>query len=413
MPQGAGVIEYRGRRGVVWKIKYRDASGRQIKETLGRAADGWNRRKAASELRARLTDVERDGYRKVVAVRFAALAEGWVDEHADARGLKRSTREAYKTIVDRHLVPAFGPLRLEDITVERIERYLAAKRRTGLAPATLHRQLATLSLLFATAQRRGLVRANPVPLVERPKAKRQRWRILAPSEVNAVERTFAELIANAANDHQRDDLRVARLLFITMMATGIRRGEALGLRWHSVSLADPAGPALRVEETWVRSAVDSPKSSAGERTIALGSRLASELFDYRAWTPFQGEDERVFSNPRTGNPFGARRYADLLREALRRASVEGRVRPFHDLRHSSITNAAAAGTPPEALMARAGHSDYATTRRYVDLAGERFREEADRLERRLWGQRGTKNGYQIAPSSPAEATNEAASPLAD
>ena len=64
-------------------------------------------------------------------------------------------------------------------------------------------------------------------------------------------------------------------------------------------------------------------------------------------------------------------------------------------------------------MARAGHSDYATTRRYVDLAGERFREEADRLERRLWGQRGTKNGYQIALSSPTEATKEAASALAD
>jgi integrase len=61
------------------------------------------------------------------------------------------------------------------------------------------------------------------------------------------------------------------------------------------------------------------------------------------------------------------------------------MRPFHDARHSSITNAAAAGTAPEALMARAGHSDIATTQLYVDLAGERFRPEAERLERRLWG----------------------------
>jgi hypothetical protein len=44
-------------------------------------------------------------------------------------------------------------------------------------------------------------------------------------------------------------------------------------------------------------------------------------------------------------------------------------------------------------MARAGHSAYGTTRRYVDLAGERFREEVDRLERRLWGESGTKNRY--------------------
>jgi hypothetical protein len=54
------------------------------------------------------------------------------------------------------------------------------------------------------------------------------------------------------------------------------------------------------------------------------------------------------------------------------------------------------GTPPEALMARAGHSDYATTRSYVDLAGERLREEADRLEERLWGANGAKSRYEMA-----------------
>jgi integrase len=54
------------------------------------------------------------------------------------------------------------------------------------------------------------------------------------------------------------------------------------------------------------------------------------------------------------------------------------VRPFHDVRHTSITNAAAAGTPPAALMSRAGHSDFKTTQLYIDLAGETFREEADR-----------------------------------
>jgi integrase len=72
-----------------------------------------------------------------------------------------------------------------------------------------------------------------------------------------------------------------------------------------------------------------------------------------------------------------------------KAGIEGDVRPAHDLRHSSITNAAAAGTKPEALMSRAGHASYSTTRRYIDLAGEQFREEAERLEERLWGQSST------------------------
>jgi len=44
-----------------------------------------------------------------------------------------------------------------------------------------------------------------------------------------------------------------------------------------------------------------------------------------------------------------------------------------------------------ALMACAGHSDYKTTQGYIDLAGETFREEADRLEQRLWGGSSTNN----------------------
>jgi integrase len=82
--------------------------------------------------------------------------------------------------------------------------------------------------------------------------------------------------------------------------------------------------------------------------------------------------------------------------------VEGAIRPCHDLRHSSITNGAAAGTPPEALMTRSGHSDYATTRRYIDLAGERFRPEAERLEERLWGGTGTRYRYRVEASQPEE-----------
>ncbi len=49
-------------------------------------------------------------------------------------------------------------------------------------------------------------------------------------------------------------------------------------------------------------------------------------------------------------------------------------------------------------MARAGHSDFKTTQGYIDLAGETFRNEADLLERRLWGETGTKFGYKVGGS---------------
>src|SRR5829696_2351740 len=91
--------------------------------------------------------------------------------------------------------------------------------------------------------------------------------------------------------------------------------------------------------------------------------------------------------PADGGVLDDRRYAITLRLALASAGITDYVRPFHDGRHTSITNAAAAGMSAPALMARAGHSDFKTTQGYIDLTGETFREEADLLDARLFGQK--------------------------
>jgi hypothetical protein len=51
--------------------------------------------------------------------------------------------------------------------------------------------------------------------------------------------------------------------------------------------------------------------------------------------------------------------------------------------HSAITNAAAVGVDPHALMTRSGHSAFSTTGQYVNLAGETFRSEAEKHEARV------------------------------
>ena len=143
-------------------------------------------------------------------------------------------------------------------------------------------------------------------------------------------------------------------------------------------------PASTTQHDRAESGFHFPQKS--ERTIALGERLASELFDHRARTAFVGDDERVFCS-QTGGPLDPARYAATLRVALERAKIAKPMRPFHDGRHTSITNAAAAGKSSVALMARAGHSDFKTTQGDIDLAGETFRDEAELLEERLFGQK--------------------------
>jgi hypothetical protein len=110
-----------------------------------------------------------------------------------------------------------------------------------------------------------------------------------------------------------------------------------------------AGAVLRVRETFVRGAEDTPKSEAGERTIALGPKLAEELWQHRRRTSFAGDDERVFCHPTKGSPLDHKRFARTLRRRLGRrvsrrrcgpSTTDGTLRlrtplrPGYRLRHS-------------------------------------------------------------------------------
>src|SRR5207244_1367163 len=106
--------------------------------------------------------------------------------------------------------------------------------------STINRHLNLLSLLCSSALKRGLIQENPVALVDRPREPRRRWRILSPPEVGAVERGFAELIAEVEGE-ERLWCEQARVVFLVLMGTGLRRGELRGLRWCHVHLADPDG----------------------------------------------------------------------------------------------------------------------------------------------------------------------------
>jgi integrase/recombinase XerD len=211
--------------------------------------------------------------------------------------------------------------------------------------------------IFKSAKAEELIESNPAEGAERPKVRRKRWRIPQPAEVARVLKAF--------EDEQ------ARTMFLLLMLTGIRRFELRALRWRDVSLVENV---LRVVES---------KSEEGERTIALSPILADALADHFKRTAYRGDGDLVFCHPERGTRISDKWFADELRAALKTAEITDYVRPFHDLRHSSLTNGAAAGEQPIALMARAGHRSMSTTKGYLHLAGVVFRDEADALERRL------------------------------
>src|SRR4051812_35952229 len=101
MPSGSAVIRYEGKRGVVWRIKYRDVDGVQVMETLGAERDGWSEKKAKAELRERLVRVERRQYRRPKPVTFRAYADTWYEEGQRRRDWKPLTVKSYRFVLDR------------------------------------------------------------------------------------------------------------------------------------------------------------------------------------------------------------------------------------------------------------------------------------------------------------------------
>lgn len=104
-------------------------------------------------------------------------------------------------------------------------------------------------------------------------------------------------------------------------------------------------------------------------------------------------------------------YADEFRAALTKAGITDYVRPFHDARHGALTNMAATGPSPIALMATAGHRSMQTTNQYLHLAGVVFRQEAQALADRynlvpisddLSESESTRNGSTVPIGEPSD-----------
>jgi integrase len=353
------VIEYRGKRGTVWRIKYLDASGKQVMETVGREPE-CTRKDAERELRHRLTDVERKGYRKPAPRTFASVLPNWEQEEATRNGWKAGTLKQYRTVVKR-LRAYFGAMRLEAIRPSDVSAYVAQALATRAA-ATVCMDMTILHEIFAWAVLKEYRETNPAAGIPRPKVRQQKGHDLSPEQVQALLRSF--------EDEQ------ARTAFLTFALTGIRRAELQGMRWRDVDLIENR---LRIPDS---------KSDAGVRVVAIPSALADALWQHRRASAFQGDDERVFCHPEIGSEYHiGSRYKPALQHAFAKAGLAWpeQFRCCHDLRVTAITTDARNGVDPIAIMANAGHSSFSTTKRYIKLAGITFHDAAQERERRLLG----------------------------
>ncbi|CAN5484737.1 site-specific integrase [soil metagenome] len=288
---------------------------------------------------------------------IADFAPLWLDGLAN-QGRKATTLRGYRGVLRTHVLPALGSMPLEQLQASDLDTLYASLLRSKLAMTSVHHVHAVVSKMLHDAERKGLVTHNVARLASAPslnaaRARGPEMKVWSPSELS----TFLTSIEGNRN----------AVLFRVMAMTGIRRGEAVGLRWSDVNLdrcwltVNQSASVVDGEEI-----VDVPKTRRSRRVIDLDAETvrllrchhASQRELWRRLAVAGPSGDRVFTNP-TG---GALR-PDSVGQAFGRLIRSAGLPPIrlHDLRHTHASHLLIASVNVKVVSERLGHSSVSFT----------------------------------------------------
>jgi integrase len=252
-----------------------------------------------------------------------------------------------------HLVPAFGRLRLDEITTRHVEAFKAEKLAAELAPKTINNLLTCLGKMLRYAADCDIV--EKLPRIKFVKTCRKAIDFLQYDELD-------RLVEGAKHDPE------ALAAVLCSADAGLRVGEVRALEWGDLDLV--AG-RLTVQRTDYRGYVGSPKGGR-IRTLPLTRRLVAAL---KAMRHLKGDS--VFSD-RAGLRWSRGEADTRLRRAYRKAGL--RKIGWHTLRHTFCSHLAMRGAPVRTIQELAGHASITTTMGYLHLTPNAAREAISLLE---------------------------------
>jgi integrase len=291
----------------------------------------------------------------------------WVDDVAASR-VRLGTLDVYR----RALAPVrerLGGLRLRALSPLHVQSMLRALEEEGKPGRARQMTYTYLRTALRDAVRMRLLVSNPCEGVDRPRAVRPEVAHLAREEV-------ARLLEAAKGDR-------LEALYVLAVASGLRLGELLGLRWRDVSLR--AGE-VTVRRTLIENVttgqrtLEEPKTARSRRTVGLPAFAVAALRRHRDALGAAPHPDRLVFADRLGQPIRRsnlhrRSYKPLLERAkLPRVS-------FHALRHTHATLALEAGVHPRIVQERLGHASIELTLGTYSHAVPRLdRDAAERLD---------------------------------
>ncbi len=342
-------------------------------------------REAADALDERLSEI-RTGIEVDRRLTVGQYLDTWI-EAKRAAGLRASTLIGYQRHIDQHLRPHLGHYKLHELRGNHIEAMLReiakppkkpargqkiakGKRRNPkqMSAASVRSVNRTLSSCLSSAKRQRLIPFNPAADVELPRATRPRVQPWEPEQLG-------QFLAHAQGDR-------LGAMFETIAMTGLRRGEACGLRWTDVDFGRKV-LIVRQQVVEVASAgvecphcggehpqfqFGDPKTESGHHRVVdidpttLGTLMAHRLSqeaERATWGDAYDQDHDLVFAREDGSPLVPGEVTDRFHKLSDEAGLR-RIR-LHDLRHGQASLMLAAGIPLAVVSKRLGHSSVTVT----------------------------------------------------
>jgi integrase len=323
-----------------WVLMWR-VGGRRVKRTVR-----GTRREAEAALTAALAARDKGGQRAIDTDTFATHAAVWLESKRSR--VEPATLIVYRQHLERRLVPAFGNLKLRQITRARVEAYLAQLDTAGeISHKTANESLGPLRQILARAVREGVIANNPAVSVDRD----------APLDLPYDPPPIKPLTAPQARAYLEAAPLWYRPMAEVLLGAGLRIGEAIALEWRDV---DRDTSTLRIERAYKRGLIGTPKGDRA-RAVAIDSHVLGVLREHRQAQLAAGARSTLVFASGAGThrrPANVRErgHAQTLADAGLPSSVR-----LHDLRHTAATLWLAAGASVYFVQQQLGHADLQTT----------------------------------------------------
>lgn len=330
-------------------------SQKAIDRELAKVSAEFERQAKAGEVISREEQKEKDLQKKQEAAKILTLKlyGEQVFMPAKAVTMSENGRYTYQLNLDHWIYPALGNLKMPDITPANISALLLDMQAKGKAHSTIIKVYTILSSLFKMAYMADSVLLNPMDKVERPKPRKDEMKD------KAVEAYTPEQVQRIIEAVQGEPLKWQ--CFIRLLVdTGLRRGEAGGLRWENL---DFKGNTIAVEGNLCYTPnkgtyLDTPKSGK-TRIVDVDPAVMELLRKLRLEQAKSCISQWVFTQEESPAPMHPQSPVRYMKKFSQRYGIPG-LHP-HLLRHSFASIAITNGADVASVSHKLGHSEISTT----------------------------------------------------